>query len=207
MYQVISTGSTGNAILYHGSILVDCGVPYARIEPCLYNLQIVLLTHIHNDHFRYSTIRKLSDNRPTLRFGCGPWMVEYLDGVRNVDVFEFGQVYDYGAFQISPIRLYHDVPHCGYRIFKDDTKILHATDTSTLEGISAKGYNLYAIESNYDGETIDELIALKEARGEFAYEKGVINSHLSEQQARDFIYRNKGENSQVLRLHETRIAI
>ena len=205
MYKVISTGSKGNAILYFGSILVDCGVPYSLLEPYLYDIQIVLLSHIHSDHFNQSTIRRLVSERPTLRFGCGPWMVEHLEGIRNVDVFGFGQVYDYGAFRVSPVKLYHDVPNMGYRLYKDGKRIFHATDSAHLNGISAKGYDLYCIESNYDQETIDETIAALEARGEYAYQKGAMNSHLSEQQARDWIYRNRGPNSQVLRLHETSI--
>ena len=131
-------------------------------------------------------------------------MKEYLEGIKNVDYYESGQVYNYGSFSISPITLYHDVPNFGYRIFKDETKIIHCTDTCHLEGISAKEYDLYAIEHNYDEETIMERISARESRGEFAHQRGAINSHLSEQQARDFIFKNKGPNSQVLRLHETK---
>ena len=129
-------------------------------------------------------------------------MLDHVYGFRNVDVFEVGQVYDYAAFQISPFKLYHDVPNCGYRIFKDGTKIFHATDSGHLGGITAHRYDLYCIESNYNEETIDAEIAAIEARGEYAYQKGVMNSHLSEQQADDFIYRNKADHSQILRLHE-----
>ena len=202
MYKVIASGSTGNAVLYHGSILVDCGVPYATIEPYLNDIQIVLLTHEHADHFNPSTIMKLVENRPTMRIGCGPWMAEILGGFKNVDVLNPGIINDYNTFTIVSIRLYHDVPNCGWRIFKDGTKIFHATDSGHLEGVEAPGYDLYAIESNYNEETIDAEIAAIEARGEFAYQKGVMNSHISEQQADDFIYRNRADHSQILRLHE-----
>ena len=40
-----------------------------------------------------------------------------------------------------PIKLYHDVPNCGYRIFINDKKIIYMTDTKTLEGITAKNYD------------------------------------------------------------------
>ncbi|MCK5600302.1 MBL fold metallo-hydrolase [Candidatus Pacearchaeota archaeon] len=202
MYKVIASGSTGNAVLYFGCILVDCGVPFALIEPYLYDIQIVLLTHEHKDHFNPATVKKLMDNRPTMRIGCGSWMEEYLEGFRNVDVYYPGEVWDYDLFQICSIELYHDVPNCGYRIYKDGKQIFHATDSGHLEGIEARGYDLYAIESNYNEETIDAEIQAIEARGDFAYMKGVMNSHLSEQQADDFIYRNKAYHSQILRLHE-----
>lgn len=203
MYKVIATGSQGNAILYHNSILVDIGIPYALLKPYLFNIQIVLLTHRHFDHINIGTLKKLALERPTIRIGCCEWMKEFVSGMKNVDVYEIGKVYNYGAFQISPVKLYHDAPNCGYRIFKDGTKIFHSTDTAHLEGISAKDYDLYAIESNYDDETVHDLIAQKQERGEYAHQVGSINIHLSEQQARDFIFKNKGENSKVLRLHET----
>lgn len=203
MYQVLSSGSIGNCIIYHNSIAVDMGVAYQMIKPHQSQLQIVLLTHVHGDHLNLSTIKKLAFERPTLRFACGEFLTEYLQGIKNVDVMESGKVYDYGQFKVSPITLYHDVKNFGYRIFKDEHKTIHITDTSHLEGITAKNYDLYAIESNYNEDTIFESIARKESKGEFAYQTGAINSHLSEQQARDFIFKNKGENSKVLRLHES----
>lgn len=203
MYTVISSGSKGNSVLYHNSILVDCGVSFTSLKPYLKDIKIVLLTHWHNDHINHDTLKKLCFERPSLRVGCCGWMFDDLHYCRHIDVFQIGKTYNYGSFEISPIKLYHDVPNCGYRIFKGETKIIHATDTAHLEGIEAKGYDLYALEHNYNEETINDSIDRKTAKGEFAYQKMSINSHLSEQQARDFIYKNKGEHSKVLRLHES----
>lgn len=203
MYNVLSSGSKGNCVLYHNTIAVDMGVSYQMISTYKNALQIVLLTHIHGDHCNISTIKKLAFERPTLRFACGEFLTQNLQGIKNIDVLEPGKVYDYGQFKISPIHLYHDVPNFGYRIFKDQTKIIHATDTAHLDGITAKNYDLYCIESNYNEDTVFESIERKKARGEFAYQIGSINTHLSEQQARDFIFKNRGENSKVVRLHES----
>lgn len=204
MYNVLSSGSSGNCVIYHNSIAVDMGLPYSKIKPYQNNLQIVLLTHCHRDHFNISTIKKLAFERPTLRFACGAFLAELLQGIKNVDIIEPGKIYDYTHFKISPVVLYHDCPNFGYRIFKNDTKIIHCTDTAHLEGITAKNYDLYAIESNYNEDTIFETIERKKAKGEFAYQTGAINSHLSEQQARDFIFKNRGQQSQVVRLHESK---
>ena len=202
--EIIGTGSSGNAVIYHRRILVDIGLPYKRIEPYRNEIQLVLLTHEHlSDHLNISALKKLCKERPTLRVGCGKWMLKYLEGIKNVDILEAGKIYDYGAFKVSPIVLYHDVPNFGYRIFKGDHKTIHATDTCHLEGISAKNYDLYAIESNYNEDTIFESIRIQESKGEFAYQNGAINSHLSEQQARDFIFKNRCKNSKVIRLHES----
>lgn len=201
---VIGTGSTGNAVLYHNTILVDIGLPYKKIEPYKNQIQLVLLTHEHlSDHLNIACLRKLCSERPTLRVACGHWMVKFLDGIRNVDIIEAGQLYDYGTFKISPITLFHDVPQIGFRIFKDNHKIIHATDTSHMFGIEAKGYDLYSIEFNYNEDTIFKSIERNKNNGTFAYQTGSINSHLSEQQARDFIFKNRAEHSQVVRLHES----
>ena len=202
MYKVISSGSQGNAILYHNSILVDIGIPFASLLPYIHNIQLVLLTHEHKDHFNLTTIKKLIFERPSIRIGCCNWF-ETLQG-RNIDIYEIGNTYNYGKFSISPVKLYHDVPNCGYRIVKDDFKIFHATDTAHLNGIEAKNYDLYALEANYNEETVFGSINQKELEGRFAYQKGAINSHLSEQQANDFIFRNKGEKYEFLRLHESK---
>lgn len=203
--EIIGTGSSGNAVLYHRQILIDIGLPYKKIEPFKNEIQLVLLTHEHlSDHLNISALKKLCFERPLLRVGCGEWMVKYLDGIRNIDILETGKVYDYGNFKIIPVTLYHDCPIFGYRIFKGDHKTFHATDTFTLDGITAKDYDLYAIESNYNEDTIFESIKRKQSKGEFAYQTGAINSHLSEQQAREFIFKNASEHSQVIRLHESK---
>lgn len=183
MYKILSSGSDGNAVIYFDTILTDYGVPYSLIKDYVKDIQLVLPTHIHGDHFNLSTIKRLAFERPSLRFGCGEFLAEHLTDVRNVDVYEAGKLYDYGLFKISPVILYHDVKNFDYRIFKDEKRVFHATDTFTLEGITAKEYDLYAIEANYDEETVYKIIEEKQSRGEYAHQRGSINSHLSRQQA------------------------
>lgn len=204
MYEVISSGSKGNAVLYFGSILVDCGVSFAAIKPYLKQIQILLLTHEHGDHFNYSTIQRLAFERPSLRIGGGEWMIDKVKSFcKNVDEYQPGQMYDYGLFKVSPVIAFHDVPNFGYRLIQGEKKIFHITDTFTLKGITARNYDLYAIEANYDEELVEVLIEEKISRGEYAYQVGAKNSHLSFQEAYDFFYANKGEHSQMVRLHET----
>jgi len=205
MYNIISSGSKGNAVIYFDCILLDCGVNFKAIKPYINDLNLVLLTHKHLDHINIKTLKALQFERPTLRIGCCEWMVPLLDGLKNIDVYEIGALYEYGLFEISPIKLYHDVCNCGYRIFKDEIKMIHATDTAHLNGISATDYELYALEHNYNEETIYDTIQRKKSRGEFSHEEGAMNSHLSEQQAQQFFFENKGVNSKIIRLHESSI--
>lgn len=50
-YNIISTGSKGNAVVINDRILIDIGVPFKALEPVKKDLRLVLLTHQHSDHF------------------------------------------------------------------------------------------------------------------------------------------------------------
>ena len=203
--QVISSGSEGNAVIYNNAIMVDCGVTLKSLEAVKRSLKIVLLTHKHSDHLKIRTLQRLQAERPTLRVACGDFLLEELPCIKNIDVLQVGKIYDYGAFKVSPVKLYHDVPNFGWRIFlPNGQKIFHATDTVHLEGITAKGYDLYAIEHNYCEEYIQQAIEEARANGEYTHAYGNINTHLSIQQARAFIDKNRKESSEVLELHKSR---
>ena len=203
--KVISSGSEGNAVIYNNAIMVDCGVTLKALEAVKRSLKIVLLTHKHSDHLKIRTLQRLQAERPTLRVACGNFLLEELPCIKNIDVLQVGKIYDYGAFKVSPIKLYHDVPNFGWRIFlPNGQKIFHATDTVHLEGITAKGYDLYAIEHNYCEEYIQQAIEEARANGEYTHAYGNINTHLSIQQARAFIEANRKESSEVLELHKSR---
>lgn len=166
-YEIISTGSKGNATVLEDIILIDCGVSLKVLKPKHKTLNIVLLTHRHSDHFKKRTIRLLAQNRPMLRFGCCQWLVPDLleCGVnpQNIDIYDFDNEYDYGGkFTVIPVPLVHDVPNCGYKIhFASGEKVIYATDTNNLNGINAPNYDLYMIEGNYSEDEIKHRISEK----------------------------------------------
>ncbi len=205
-YKILSSCSKGNAVIIENTILIDCGVTFKKLNNYYKKLKLVLLTHIHKDHFNKVTIKKLSEERPTLRFACCEWLLKPLleCGVsrKNIDVLEIGTKYDYKLFKVVPIKLYHDVPQCGYRIFLDNYKIIYMTDTKTVEGISAKDYDLYLIEANYDEDEIEERIRKKQEENMYTYEFRAKNTHLSKQQASEFLLENMGDNSKYEFMHQ-----
>ena len=205
-YKIISTGSQGNAIVLNEIILIDCGVPFRELKDIYKDLKIVLLTHVHGDHFNKTTIRRLSQERPTLRFACCSWLVSELlqigVSIHNIDVLEIGRIYSYKTFQVSAVKLYHDVDNAGWRVFQNAEKAIYMTDTVTLEGIKAKNYDLYLIEANYITEELEERIRSKEAAGEYVYEYRVRNVHLSKEKADEWLLENMGENSEAIYIHQ-----
>jgi len=215
-YNILATGSSGNAVVINGEILIDCGVPYKTLEKSGYikNLKLVLLTHEHRDHFKPATVGRLHREHPALRWGCCEWMVGPLleAGVAktNIDLYVPGERYFYLTIgTIKPERLSHDVPNCGYHVTTNVSKnpgnyfrIFYATDTSTLDGIEAKDYNLYLIEANHTKAEIEARIAEKQDRGEFAYEVRAARNHLSQEQAEEWLARNAGPSSCYIFLHQ-----
>lgn len=204
-YTIISTGSCGNAVIVKDDILIDCGVSFKVLQPYYKSLKLVLLTHIHSDHFQKSTIRILAQERPTLRFACGKWLAQAVVDCNvkkeNIDVLDFDTIYNYGICNIIPFPLVHNVPNCGYKIHFPIGKVIYATDTNNLNGVSARDYDLYLIEANYEEDEIQAKIANKKEKGEYAYELRVIKNHLSKEKCDDFIYRNIGRKGEYVYMH------
>ena len=193
-YNIIASGSQGNAVILNDAVLIDCGVPYKQLAPYVPKLKLVLLTHIHGDHFCKRTLRRLAAERPTLRFGCCRWLVSPLvaAGVpeRQIDVLKPRVMYGYGLCNVIPFELTHNVPNCGYKVHFGNGKIIYATDTNNLDGIQAIGYDLYMIEANYNDEDIHRRIKEKRMAGQFAYEEQAFRNHLSEAKCTEFLLRN-----------------
>lgn len=205
-YNIISTGSQGNAVIVNDFILIDCGVSLNALKPYVSKFKLVLLTHIHSDHFNKTTIKNLAKERPTLRFACGRWLAEPLVrcGVskNQIDVLDFNITYGYGLCNVIPVPLVHNVPNCGWKIhFADVGKMIYCTDTNNLNGITARNYDLFMIEANYEDKIIQEKIRQKRENGEYAYEVQVLKNHLSKAKADDFIYRNIGPHGQYIYMH------
>lgn len=205
-FNVLQTGSSGNCVILNGVIALDMGVACKKAAPHVHGLQLVFVSHEHGDHFKPSTIRALAAERTLLRFCGGDWMAgKFLSAgvpVRNIDVLEAGKRYNYGAFQIEPVTLYHDVPNFGLKIFMGGEKAIYIVDTGYVDDVEAVGYDLYLLEANHTNADIAARIAEKQARGEFAYEVRAAQNHLSREQAESWLARNAGPNSRYVFLHQ-----
>lgn len=198
-YKIIASGSSGNCIIVNDIIALDVGIPFKKIEPYLNDLKLIFISHKHSDHMNLSTLRKINKLRPTIRFCVGEYLCDYLieSGIdkNNIDIVRHDRVYDYKMFKLSPIALIHDVFNYGLRLFINGEKMLYAVDTATLDHISAKGYNLYLIEANYDDEVLEQNLKDDLEKTGFSYNVRVKDTHLSIAQATEFIFKNASENS------------
>lgn len=132
-------------------------------------------------------------------------MIEAGVKKKNIYVLELGKRYNLGKYIIEPVMAIHDVPNFGYKIeiVKENYNIFHITDTSSIEHIEAKNYNLYCLEANYlTDEELREKIQEQEEKGEFSYYNRVLNTHLSQLQALNWLNENKGTNSEYCFIHQ-----
>jgi len=206
-YDIISTGSKGNAVVVNGNVLIDCGVPFKALREHYKNLQLILLSHIHGDHFNRTAIGRLAQERPTLRFGCCGWLVAPLleCGVNkyNIDVYMPGGQFIYPGFcTVEVSGTTHNVPNCAYHLQIGAERLLYATDTNTMDGIDAKHYDLYMLEANYAEQEIIERIRQKQSEGKYCHEWGALENHLSQEKALDWLYENMGPNSGYIFMHQ-----
>ena len=205
-FEILGTGSAGNAVILNNIVLVDCGLPWKRIRPYAPEFRLVLLTHVHQDHFSPAAVRALANERPALRWGCCEWMVVPLleAGVdkRRIDVYEVGETASYSAsLSVTPVYLVHNVPNCGYKLTMNGERIFYATDTGTLDGIQAPNFDWYFVEANHTKEDLEARIKAKKSAGEYAYEYEAKRNHLSQEQAENWLYQQMGPKSKYVFLH------
>ena len=204
----VASSSSGNCYIYNGDLMVDIGVPFSKIKLYSKDIKLLLLTHIHSDHFNKRTIKLLTELRPTLKFVCGYWLVQELVDIgvskKNIIILELDKKYDFGKYLIEMFHAKHDVQNCGYKIIikKTNYKIFHATDINSLENIQAKDFDLFCLEANYDEQELKERIKEKEDNGEYAYEWRVLKTHLSKEECDRFLIANMGNNSECIYLHQ-----
>jgi len=201
-YKIISSSSLGNCYLFEDYLIIDLGISIKKLKEHIDINQIkyILLTHKHRDHFNISTIRHFFVNTKCV-FIAGDWLREELEKIAvtgdRIKYFNFTdnvRIFKAREFIISPVKAYHDVLNCGYRLSFINHKHIHITDTVTLRGIIAKEYDTATIECNHCEITAKKLIKKSKEDGDFCHLQGAINSHLSVQKAIDFIKKNNIEN-------------
>ena len=206
-YEIISSSSNGNCLIFNKYLAIDMGISFKKISPYLKNLKVILLTHEHTDHFDKTCIKMIAYNKPTLKWLCGDWLVKSLIDLdvskKNIYVVESGKTYDLGLFRVMPIETYHDVRNMSYKIDFKPITIYYATDTKKLDYLDClKGLDYYFVENNYSREELQERIKEKEEKGEFVYEYRVKETHMSAEEVNSFLIEMMNDNSQFVYCHQ-----
>ena len=205
-FEIIASGSNGNAVVLGNSILIDCGIPCKTIQPHSKGLQLVLLTHTHLDHISPATVRRLALERPAIRWACGEWMVGLLVGCgvskKQIDVFANGQTSQYHEnLRLTMYEIPHDVRNAAWVVYLGGKTAFYATDTNSLDHIHVPGLDLYMVEANYKEEELATRIREMKNPFEYIHFSRKLNYHLSREKANEFICRNAGPHSKFAYMH------
>lgn len=194
-FKPLASSSSGNAyIIDDGTsrLLVECGVPYRRLQKLvkfsLSGLCGCLVSHEHKDHSKCAG--ELVKNGVPVYMTEGTAEALELDGAetfQRADVAE--RTYHdirVGTFDIHPFATFHDSREpVGFLIRSrvDGDRLLFATDTVNLR-YRVDGLNLVAIECNYNEEILSQSTHLPAK-----VIKRIRNSHMEVGRAIDFLRR------------------
>ncbi|EMV4885228.1 hypothetical protein AAC540_003016 [Listeria monocytogenes] len=196
-WKIISSGSKGNCVIVN-DVMIDCGVPFKRIKEHLYDINYLLLTHIHSDHINSSTLENIRKLFPKITI-IGNYQIAQLYDIDIIGNSDFKITLP--SFEVTPFECFHDVITQGYTWRVDGENIIYATDTSSLENAPSLKFDYLFIESNHDEKKL-EMARNKSKYGYDPYKGG--KRHLSTQQCKTFYYLNRrSKESQLIELHKS----
>lgn len=208
-YEIINTGSDGNAILINNCFLLDCGINYKKIKSYLKNIKLIFISHSHRDHLLPATIKKISYNYPNIKYvvGSSDLIDKLLEcGVQSKNIYGLvsSSWYDLGLVKIKLEEVVHDVPNhlCKFEI--KNKKGIYIVDAGNVDNIVAKDYDLYLIEANYMEEVLETNKQELDEKNEYDYMYRVENVHLSYEQANNFLINNMSKESTFEYIHKSK---
>lgn len=196
-WKIISSGSKGNCVIVN-DVMIDCGVPFKRIKEHLYDINYLLLTHIHSDHINSSTLESIRKLFPKITI-IGNYQIAQLYDIDIIGNSDFKITLP--SFEVTPFECFHDVITQGYTWRVDGENIIYATDISSLENAPHLKFDYLFIESNHDEKKL-EMARNKSKYGYNPFTGG--KRHLSTQQCKTFYYLNRrSKESQLIELHKS----
>lgn len=198
-YEIIATGSKGNSVIIE-DIMIDCGVPFQKIKDKLYDVRVLLLTHIHSDHVNPRTLSSINRLFPHIEiFGNYEVCQQFPDN--DIRIINAGYEFKAGHYDMMPFECLHDVLTYGFTWRIGEKLVLYATDTCSMEFAPVDKYDAIFIESNHDEKKLE--MAMNNVKGGYnPYVSG--KRHLSTQMARQFYYVNrKDRDALFVELHQS----
>ena len=221
-YHIISSDSQGGNSVKIGDIIVDAGISYKELEPWLYGVKYILITHQHCDHYKIGTLHRIKQEHPEILL-----IGNYEVATHERDLSLFGTpnqkrshheeyLFDritrsgYPVDMIDQIIIPYDVPHNvkvnAYDWYdKNGNHIFYMTDcldSSVLdEYIPARNrYDYMFLEANHDADKLEQVRNQHTSYDVF----GGGMRHLSKQHAKEFYYEHRvNVDSPWIRLHKS----
>lgn len=197
-YNIIATGSTGNAVRIE-NIMIDCGIPFIRMKEDLYKVDSLLITHAHSDHVKPRTLERIRKEFPNIRvYANADVAYRYtIDKVIGTAPFKVR-----GKKRVIPFDGVHDVPVTGFVLLIEDLNVLYMTDSARVNPPGDIKFDYMFLESNFDERKLRELSKQYKRRGYDPYSS--VTRHLSTQKCKEFYYVNRrNEKSVLIELHQS----
>lgn len=208
IFDVLGSSSSGNCIIINEFLMLDCGLTYKSIKEKLKKTKLIFISHCHSDHCKTSTIKQIAFNYPNIKFVVGSKdLVKILIecNVKKANVFALpsNKWFNLGMLNVKLEKLTHDVPNHLIKFKIKDKKGVYIVDTGRIDDISAKNYDLYLIEANYQHELLKEHQRQLDKNLEYDHLHRVEQVHLSYEQANSFLIENMGKNSVYEYIHKS----
>lgn len=195
-YKVIGSGSKGNSVVI-GNVMVDCGLPFKKLQPYLYDVDYLLITHSHGDHVKETTLNRIKKMFPKIII-IGNHEVHQLFEVDIIANDKFPVITK--DYTFHPFHVKHDVLCYGYHWEMNDQEVFYVTDAAELPEFEEDyKVDLFFLESNHSAEKV-------QAAAKHSFHAAFGSSrHLSHDQAKLFYFmhrRNKDTLWEILHKSE-----
>lgn len=213
-YDIFYSGSKGNFNkITHGGITfaIDIGKPYRYLESNLYDVDVLLISHIHQDHYLPSTYNRIRLMHPNIVIISNQQVwdkVHENGGIPPDYILNAGEGIQIGDIYIRAFENEHGEPDkpvdCTGWIFYDGySNILYSTDLSTTIHYSMYldkhniQLNTILLEANYDPEVVGFIENMKLHSGFDIFNNG-SGRHLAKTEFDTFVEKYAIINEQGL---------
>lgn len=129
-------------------------------------------------------------------------MVECEVNKKNIIILKPNKWFDLKLCKVKLETLIHDTSNFSFKCEYKGMKCIYIVDTASVENIKAKDYDLYLIESNYKEDILQQHLLICDEEDRIYLER-VPLTHLSYEQANDFLINNMGANSEYCYIHKS----
>lgn len=200
-YKIISTGSKGNCVVIE-NIMIDCATSWKNIKEELYDIDILLISHCHSDHYRENIYKRIRKEFPNIICCMNRGTVEFSNADYDELIRDY-QPISAAGLTITPFPLLHTVENHGFVWDFNGNHIVYATDTSSMENCPVdRKFDYVFLEANHDKYKLQHAFRKSKEYGYNAY--GTSKSHLSKQDSLKFYLLNRASrDTPYIELHQS----
>lgn len=202
-YEIIHSGSSGNfnkithtdLTGYKITFATDFGKPFKHLEKYLYDVDVILVSHVHGDHYQPATYKQIREAFPNIIVIGNDDVNNRIkaDGLPELDyVVNAGDGIQIGDVYIRAFENEHGTPEmpvdcCGWILYDGQTNILYSTDMSTTLHYQQylNKHNLKVdtilLEANYDPNIVGFIEDLNIHSGYSIFNNG-SERHMSKEE-------------------------